>query len=71
MPIYEYQCTQCNKTFEVQAIIKEKIAGLEVVCPQCGSQEARQLLTATATLHGGREIAMPVCGPNAGPGCCG
>lgn len=71
MPYYVYQCTQCNETFEVQATIKEKIAGLEVFCPKCGSQEVHQLITAAAIMHGGREIAAPVCGPNAGAGCCG
>jgi len=71
MPRYDYQCEKCGETFEVNATIKEKIAGLELVCPKCGGHEARQLLTAQVLLHGGREVSQPCCGHNAGPGCCG
>ena len=71
MPYYEYQCAQCNETFEVQATIKEKIAGLTVVCPKCGNRDVRQRLTAAMVMRGGRETVAPVCGPNGGAGCCG
>ena len=71
MPLYNYQCKKCSQTFEVQATIKEKVAGLRLTCPKCKSHKARQLLTAAATLHGGKEITQTVCGPNAGAGCCG
>jgi putative FmdB family regulatory protein len=71
MPLYDYQCKKCGATFEVQATIKEKVAGLKLICPKCGSHEARQLITAVVTLHDGKEFSPPVCGPNAGPGCCG
>jgi putative FmdB family regulatory protein len=71
MPLYDYQCKKCGETFEVNATIKEKVAGLKLVCPKCGGHEARQLITAAVTLHGGKEFSPPVCGPNAGPGCCG
>ena len=70
MPLYDYQRKQCGETFEVQATIKEKMDGLEVVCPKCGSHEARQLLTTAAVLHGGMEVSAQVCCPNAGAGCC-
>jgi len=71
MPLYDYQCNKCGETFEVSATIREKIAGLEVVCPKCGSHKARQLLTTAAVLHGGKEVSPSVCGPNSGAGCCG
>ena len=71
MPLYDYQCKKCGETFNVSATIKEKVAGLELVCPKCGSHEARQLLTAAVMLHGGKEVSQSVCGPNAGSGCCG
>ena len=71
MPLYDYQCKDCGETFEVRATIKEKEAGLNLVCAKCGSHEARQLLTAVLMLHAGKELSQPVCGPNAGLGCCG
>jgi putative regulatory protein, FmdB family len=71
MPLYDYQCKDCSETFEVHATIKEKVAGLNLVCPKCGSHEARQLITAAVMLHGGKELSQPVCGPNPGLGCCG
>ena len=71
MPRYEYQCQACGEVFEVRASIKEKEAGLVLVCPKCGGQEARQRLTAVPMLHGAKEASRPVCGPNCGPGCCG
>ena len=71
MPLYDYQCKDCGETFEMRATIKEKEAGLALVCPKCGSHEARQLISVALNLHGGREISHSGCGPNAGPGCCG
>ena len=71
MPLYNYQCKKCGEVFEVRATIKEKIEGLKVSCPKCKSRQAKQLLTAAAVVHGGKEIVPSVCGPNAGAGCCG
>jgi putative FmdB family regulatory protein len=45
MPVYDYQCEQCETVFEVRAAFKEKEAGLKPECPQCHSKKTRQLLT--------------------------
>ena len=72
MPLYDYQCKDCGETFEVRASIKEKVAGLKLVCPRCGSQETRALLTPVLMLHAGKETSgSGCCGSNSGPGCCG
>ena len=76
MPLYEYRCLDCSEPFEVRATIKEKEAGFAVVCPACGSQDARQRPTYASVLHGGTSRSLPAlsrpgCGPNAGSGCCG
>lgn len=71
MPLYDYQCKDCGEHFEMRATIKEKVAGLNLACPKCGSADARQLLTSAMVLHGGKELSQSGCGPNAGPGCCG
>jgi putative FmdB family regulatory protein len=72
MPLYDFQCNYCQTVFEVRASIKEKETGLEPECPNCDSQDVRQVLTAGLLLHGsGAAISFPACGPNAGAGCCG
>lgn len=75
MPLYDYQCQQCQTVFEVRATFKEKEAGLEPECPQCHSKETRQLLTVGRFLRqtgsGATLATLPTCGPNAGKGCCG
>ncbi|WP_366917439.1 zinc ribbon domain-containing protein [uncultured Chloroflexus sp.] len=74
MPLYDYQCQDCQKTFEVRATLKEKEAGLQPQCPHCHSLQTRQLLTSGLFLRKGSDsslFAAPVCGPTAGPGCCG
>lgn len=74
MPLYDYQCKQCQAIFEVQATFKEKEAGLEPECPECHSKKTHQLLTLGLFLRksdDGADLTSPACGPNAGPGCCG
>ena len=74
MPLYEYQCADCETPFEVRATFKEKEAGLQPLCPKCHSKATRQVLTSTFLVrHGGdgASLDMPMCGPNSGPGCCG
>lgn len=71
MPIYAYQCKECGEAFEIRSTIKEKESGLQLLCPRCGSREARQVLTAALMLHNRGAFSPPVCSPNAGPGYCG
>ena len=51
MPLYDYQCDQCQAVFEVRATFKEKAAGLEPGCPQCPSKKTHQLLTSRLFLR--------------------
>ncbi len=72
MPYYDFRCKDCGEAFEVRATIKEKEGGLDVVCPKCGCQDARQVPTAVMMIHGGKDFAPPsCCGSNSGSGCCG
>jgi putative FmdB family regulatory protein len=73
MPLYNYECEQCHTVFEIRATFKEKEAGLETVCPQCHSRRTKQLFTAGLLIRNGANtgLSRPICGPNAGPGCCG
>ncbi len=71
MPLYEYQCTQCNDVVEVLVRGSEKPA-----CPQCGSQQLDKQLSVPAA-PSIQSSALPVCGtpaqtcgrPQCGTGC--
>ena len=43
MPIYDYRCHECDKTFEL--LVRPSIAP---VCPSCGSEQLEKLLSLTA-----------------------
>ena len=44
MPIYEYQCKNCNYVFEELVFTSEDKS---IKCPQCGGNEIKRLLSAT------------------------
>ncbi len=42
MPVYEYICNNCSRTFSV---IKFKLSDGETLCPECGSGEVTKKLS--------------------------
>ncbi len=73
MPVYTFQCQNCQEVFDIQATFKEKADGLKPQCPECQSKKTRQLLTAGLFIRksdDGTTLTMPGCGPDAGPGGC-
>lgn len=40
MPIYEYQCTECENKFE--RFVRSMNAQEEIMCPQCGSTKVEK-----------------------------
>ena len=72
MPLYSFQCEQCEETFEIRASFMEKEIGLEPECPKCKSKQTRQLLSAGYLIGTGAGAISTIsdCGPDAGPGCC-
>lgn len=50
MPIYEYQCPQCGKTFEEW--VKASEAHREEPCPQCGTPSPRIMSRTSFVLKG-------------------
>ncbi|HEX3074661.1 MAG TPA: zinc ribbon domain-containing protein, partial [Ignavibacteriales bacterium] len=43
MPIFEYQCNDCKKTFDV---LHKSLSNMEEVkCPSCGSSNYKKLLS--------------------------
>lgn len=54
MPVYEFQCQDCGKKFEVVATLAEKEAGLVPACPKCGRKRARQVFSRFTLLVGSK-----------------
>jgi putative FmdB family regulatory protein len=70
MPVFDYTCSACGKTYDVYHKVREVVE--DVVCPQCGSQEHKKLFSAAAVSMGGTSSdshARPPC--ETGGECCG
>ena len=50
MPVYEYECSGCEKVFEVQQRLSEKPLS---VCPTCGGQVRKLISMSSFQLKGG------------------
>ncbi|MGQ9632333.1 MAG: FmdB family zinc ribbon protein [bacterium] len=71
MPTYEYVCTECGEVAEVWATISEKEKGLDVTCSKCGSKKMARAFGGFFVMGSSAgENSPPICGPQAGPGCC-
>jgi len=44
MPTYEFECTQCKKTFTEKMTFEEH-SRKRVKCPKCGSTKVNQLIS--------------------------
>ena len=47
MPIYEFSCSTCDRSFE--ELVRSAEATSEVVCPKCGSQHVRRKISLFAS----------------------
>ncbi len=64
MPIYEYRCERCQKRFERMVSFSE--ANAPVLCPHCGTGEARKLFSTFATVERTTPSASSTCAPSGG-----
>ena len=74
MPIYEYQCQDCNTKFE--KLVRRAAEAADVNCPSCGQKHlSQQYSTFAAHANGGTASRSdaPVCpgGMCSNPGMCG
>ena len=63
MPIHEYSCAECQKTFE--ELILRKSEEEEVACPTCKSRRVNRLISRPAAARsggGGALASAPSCG---------
>jgi putative FmdB family regulatory protein len=70
MPIYEYQCSACGKTFEYLA---RSLAEPAPKCPKCGAKKPRKLLSSfNAGVSGGGGVSSCPTGtcPTCPTGAC-
>jgi putative FmdB family regulatory protein len=66
MPIFEYQCLECQEVFETLQLSRE--SSEDTQCPGCGSERAEKLVSAFATSGGGDSLSGAGCGPTGGSG---
>lgn len=50
MPVYEYECTSCNKVFEVQQKMADKPLS---ACPECEGEVKKLMSMSSFQLKGG------------------
>lgn len=75
MPLFEYLCEDCGKTFEILVRSSED----HPECGDCGSKNLNKLLSAHSSMSGPAKNSMPglgdtaCCGssPGEAPGCAG
>jgi putative FmdB family regulatory protein len=65
MPTYDYQCTDCGKTYDVFHKVRE--VKDDVVCPECQSTKHVRLISAPSiNMKGGTSTSRDV---DSSPGC--
>jgi putative FmdB family regulatory protein len=67
MPIYEFQCGDCDERFEVRASFEEKDKGLSPKCPRCGSENTGQIFGGMVFFAKTGEVAFT---KPSGGSCC-
>ncbi len=64
MPIYEYRGPRCEERFE--QLLPLRAEHPSVICPRCGAQEIRKLLSTFATTERSRATNQSSCAPTGG-----
>lgn len=63
MPIFEYTCRKCKKTFEKLVLTRNQPAP---VCPKCGSRKTEQQFSTFATSGVSVSAGGGACAPSGG-----
>ncbi len=68
MPIYEFRCDDCERSFETFVMPGRS----DAECPTCGGANLRRELSVFAARAGDTDGGAPANGPSRSPGgCCG
>ena len=49
MPIYDYKCGKCGKSFTLQLSVEQHDKG-RIKCPKCGSTRVRQQISSFSVI---------------------
>jgi putative FmdB family regulatory protein len=66
MPLYEYECRECEHRFDRLSAMG---AADEAACPSCGAANARRLISVIGGITGVAEAPAPMCGGGACASC--
>jgi putative FmdB family regulatory protein len=71
MPVFDYKCSGCGKTYDVYHKGREIVE--DIVCPGCGSTEHKKLFSTAMVSMGGHSSSSSDSAPpcEMGGGCCG
>ena len=68
MPLYEFECRECEKTFETLIRSEKELA--ETACPECSSAKVERLLSVPARPTSDAASELPMGGAcGSGPPC--
>ncbi len=67
MPIQQYQCRDCNQSFEHMTVVTRLSSSEEVKCPSCSSKSVDRLIGLPATARAADQPAANCRGD--GPPC--
>lgn len=67
MPIFDYHCTDCGRTYEVFHKVREKAE--DIVCPNCGSRQFKKQMSAPMVSMGGTSAPESSCENSSSCGC--
>jgi putative FmdB family regulatory protein len=65
MPLYEFQCTDCDREFE--ELVRASTAIAEVKCPECGGDHVRRKVSLFASKASGGGVttaSAAACAPS-------
>lgn len=65
MPLFDFECQNCKKISE---LLLSGTKDDSIICPSCGSNHLKKLLSAPSSLSGHVKIAYPSVNDTA---CCG
>src|SRR2546426_68848 len=68
MPIYEYRCDDCERSFDVLTSFGDRDRGQ--ICPSCESRKTRVLVSSFASIGGSSEFSSTLPMAPSGGGCC-
>ncbi|MBI3789076.1 MAG: zinc ribbon domain-containing protein [Ignavibacteriales bacterium] len=71
MPVYDYQCSECGKTYDVFHKVREITE--DVICPSCSSTKYKKLMSAPSiAMSGSSSTDFSSSSSCESPGgCCG